>query len=44
MGMATMNNQESFELTSLAGSLQPLKNRFNSFKSKPRFLALMSPT
>jgi hypothetical protein len=39
-----MGNQESFELISLAGSLQPLKNHFNNFKAKLRFLALLSPT
>jgi len=35
---------ESAEVVSLSGSLQPLKDHFNSSKSKRRFLALLSPT
>lgn len=35
---------ESVEIVSLGGSLQPLKDHFNRSKSKPRFLALLSPT
>ncbi|GAG26518.1 unnamed protein product [marine sediment metagenome] len=35
---------ESAEVVSLGGSLQPLKDHFNRSKSKPRFLALLSPT
>jgi hypothetical protein len=36
--------EESVEVVSLGGSLQPLKDHFNSNKNKLRFLALLSPT
>jgi len=36
--------EESVEVVSLGGSLQPLKDHFNSNRNKPRFLALLSPT
>ncbi len=36
--------EESTEIVSLSGSLQPLKDHFNRSKSKRRFLALLSPT
>ncbi len=39
-----MLSGETVVLVSLAGSLQPLKDRFNSHKHKLRFLALLSPT
>jgi ribosomal protein S15P/S13E len=32
------------DVTSLADSIQPLKEHFNSNKAKLRFLALVSPT
>ena len=35
---------ESVEVVPLGGSLQPLKDHFNSNKGKRRFLALLSPT
>jgi hypothetical protein len=35
---------ESVEIVPLGGSLQPLKDHFNSNKGKRRFLALLSPT
>jgi hypothetical protein len=35
---------ESVEVVSLGGSLQPLKDHFNSNKNKPQVLALLSPT
>lgn len=36
--------QDSFEMVSLADSLQPLINHFNCNKNSLRFLALLSPT
>ncbi len=38
------NPDESVEIVPLGGSLQPLKDHFNSNKGKRRFLALLSPT
>jgi len=38
------NPDESVEVVSLGGSLQPLKDHFNRSKSKRRLLALLSPT
>lgn len=35
---------ESKLLVSLADSLEPLRDRFNAAKDKPRFVALLSPT
>ncbi len=35
---------ESVDVISLGGSLQPLKDHFNANSNKPRFLALLSPT
>ena len=35
---------ESMEVIPLGGSLQPLKDHFNSNKNKPQVLALLSPT
>jgi hypothetical protein len=32
------------EVVTLARSLQPLKDHFNSNKDKPQFVALLSPT
>ncbi len=34
----------SVEVTSLEDSIEPLKSRFNEFKNKTRFVALLSPT
>lgn len=38
------SNGSSFELTSLAESLEPLRDHFNANKDKLRFVALLSPT
>ena len=35
---------ESEPLISLADSLEPLRDRFNAEKDKPRVLAILSPT
>jgi hypothetical protein len=43
MGMESTPD-ESVEVVPLGGSLQPLKDHFNSNKGKHRFLALLSPT
>jgi len=43
--MGTLGSPDTpVEVVSLGGSLQPLKDHFNSNKSKRRFLALLSPT
>ncbi len=34
----------SVEVTSLEDSIEPLRSRFNEFKNKTRFVALLSPT
>ena len=39
-----MENAAVPEMVSLAGSLTPLKDYFNTRKDKIRFLALLSPT
>jgi hypothetical protein len=43
MGMQSTPH-ESAKVVSLGGSLQPLKDHFNSNKNKPQVLALLSPT
>jgi hypothetical protein len=40
----TNTGASAVEVVSLADSLQPLKDHFNSKKDKLRFLALVSPT
>ena len=37
-------DMESEPLISLADSLEPLRDRFNAEKDKPRVLAILSPT
>ncbi len=39
-----MDNNQSKNIVTLDGSLNPLKLRFNNHKNKIRFLALLSPT
>jgi len=39
-----MDTNQSYHIITLDGSLNPLKDRFNSDKEKIRFLALLSPT
>jgi hypothetical protein len=39
-----MDNNQSENIVTLDGSLNPLKLRFNNYQEKIRFLALLSPT
>ena len=39
-----MDNNQSENIVTLDGSLNPLKLRFNNDQEKIRFLALLSPT
>lgn len=38
------SNRGGGVITSLAGSLDPLRDHFNANKARPRFIALLSPT
>ena len=41
---AQADDEAAIEMVTLGGSLQPLIDRFNAEKDKPRIVALLSPT
>ncbi len=42
--LSAQQAEEGTELTTLTDSLQPLIDRFNAEKDKPRIVAILSPT